>query len=173
VVDPEVQQEMTDMEKRERLLQTYNALCDENFKGVPEISSEEVLQILSHPSEDVRRSIVLVDCRSEDEQAVSMFPGAVTMIEVEGNLDKYKELELIPYCAIGRRSGYFTKRVLEKEPGMKIRNHVGGILDWSHVEGPFVDRNTQQAIQRVHAGGAYHLKHLPSFGKLEFILPQA
>jgi len=71
LVDPEVQQEMTDMEKRERLLQTYNALCDENFKGVPEISSEEVLQILSHPSEDVRRSVVLVDCRSEDEQAVS------------------------------------------------------------------------------------------------------
>lgn len=95
------------------------------------------------------------------------------MTEVEGNLDKYKELELIPYCAIGRRSGYFTKRILEKEPGMKIRNHVGGILDWSHVEGPFVDRNTQQAIQRVHAGGAYHLKHLPSFGKLEIMLPQA
>ncbi len=70
VGDPELQ-EMTDMEKRERLLQTYNALCDENFKGVPEISSEEVLQILFHPSEDVRRSIVLVDCRSEDEQAVS------------------------------------------------------------------------------------------------------
>lgn len=28
---------------------------------------------------------------------VSMFPGAVPMIEVEKNLDKYKDLELIPY----------------------------------------------------------------------------
>jgi len=63
--------------------------------------------------------------------------------------------------------------MLEKEPSIKIKNHVGGILDWSHVEGPFVDRNTQQVIQRVHAGGTYHLKHLPSSGKLEFELPQA
>jgi hypothetical protein len=28
---------------------------------------------------------------------VSMFPGAVPMMEVERNLDKYKDLELIPY----------------------------------------------------------------------------
>lgn len=63
--------EMTDGEKRERLLQTYNAICDGNFKGVPEVSSEEVLEILSHSDEQVRASIVLVDCRSEAEQSVS------------------------------------------------------------------------------------------------------
>lgn len=63
--------EMTDEEKRERLLRTYRALCEENFKGVPEISSEELLQILTHPCADVRASVVLVDCRSEAEQSVS------------------------------------------------------------------------------------------------------
>lgn len=164
--------EMTDEEKRERLLRTYRALCEENFKGVPEISSEELLQILTHPCADVRASVVLVDCRSEAEQSVSIFPGAVTMIEAEQNLEKYKQVELIPYCAIGRRSGFFTKKILERNLGIKIRNHVGGILDWSHVKGPLVDPNTQQEIQRVHAGGAYHLKHLPSFGNLEILLPQ-
>jgi hypothetical protein len=75
VMDPEQGEqqgcEMTDAERRQRLLQTYSAICEESFKGVPEISSEELLQILSHPSDQVRASIVLVDCRSEAEQAVS------------------------------------------------------------------------------------------------------
>jgi rhodanese-related sulfurtransferase len=164
---------MSDKERRERLLQTYSAICEESFKGVPEISSEELLQVLTSNDEQRRASVVLVDCRSEAEQSVSMFPGAVAMIDVETNLDKYKDLELIPYCAIGRRSGNFTKRILERNPSMKIRNHKGGILDWSHVQGPLVDRITQNPIQRVHAGGAYHLKHLPTLKSLEILLPQA
>ncbi|XP_024363695.1 uncharacterized protein [Physcomitrium patens] len=164
--------EMTDVEKRDRLLRTYSELCEEHFKGVPEVSSEELLQILTHHDAGVRASIVLVDCRSEAEQSVSMLPGAVTMADLEQNLDELKDVELIPYCAIGRRSGFFTKRILEKNTGVKIRNHAGGILDWSHVEGPLVDRGTQHAIKQMHAGGANHLKHLPSSGKLEILLPK-
>lgn len=74
--------------------------------------------------------------------------------------------------AIGRRSGLFAKRVLDQDPTIKIRNHIGGILDWSHVDGPLVDGKTQQPIKRVHAGGPYHLQHLPSFkDDMEFLLP--
>lgn len=62
--------EMTDVEKRDRLLRTYSELCEEHFKGVPEVSSEELLQILTHHDAGVRASIVLVDCRSEAEQSV-------------------------------------------------------------------------------------------------------
>jgi hypothetical protein len=50
---------------------------------------------------------------------------------------------------------------------------MGGILDWSHVGGPLVDGSTQKAVHRMHAGGAYHLKHLPNSGTLEILLPQA
>ena len=76
--------EMTDAQKRERLLRTYSAICNENFQGVPEISSEELLQILSHPNAQVRASVVLVDCRSDAEQAVSE-PSFLRILQLLGN----------------------------------------------------------------------------------------
>ena len=82
--------------------------------------------------------------------------------------------DLLPWSrsAIGRRSGLFTKRMLEEHPSIEIRNHIGGILDWSHVNGPLMDRTKQTTTNRIFFTGGGHLKHLPNRGNLDILLPE-
>lgn len=58
----------TNTERRSFLLKKYRAHYDEFFPGVPEVSSEELIQLLLQPSSAV--SPIVVDCRSEAEQKV-------------------------------------------------------------------------------------------------------
>lgn len=60
-----------DRERRERLLQAYRDHYKQAFEGVPEISSEELLERLNNRATSGLSSCVLVDCRSDAEQSVS------------------------------------------------------------------------------------------------------
>ncbi len=75
------------------------------------------------------------------------------------------------YSAIGRRSGMFTKRMLEEHPGLKIRNHIGGILDWTHAGGEFMDPQSREQTNKVHPGGVYHLPSIAIKPDLQVVLP--
>jgi rhodanese-related sulfurtransferase len=58
-------------------------------------------------------NVVIVDCRNQDEQDVSMIPGAVRL----QNLDIAKIKQGIPvvcYCTVGYRSALETKSLREK-----------------------------------------------------------
>ncbi|CAK9871871.1 unnamed protein product [Sphagnum jensenii] len=159
----------TNTERRSFLLKKYRAHYDELFPGVPEVSSEELIQLLLQPSS--AESPIVIDCRSEAEQKVSMFPGAISTKELEANFEEYKDKNLIAYCAIGRRSGMFTKRMLEEHPGLKIRNHIGGILDWTHAGGEFMDPQSREQTNKVHPGGVYHLPSIAIKPDLQVVLP--
>lgn len=58
----------TNTERRSFLLKKYRAHYDELFPGVPEVSSEELIQLLLQPSS--AESPIVIDCRSEAEQKV-------------------------------------------------------------------------------------------------------
>ncbi|MCL6571098.1 MAG: rhodanese-like domain-containing protein [Bacillus sp. (in: Bacteria)] len=74
----------------------------------------------------------LVDVREDEEVANGMIPGAkhIRMGEIPVNLDYFdKDKEYILICRSSRRSenvGYYLK-----EQGYKVRNMIGGMLEWT------------------------------------------
>lgn len=74
----------------------------------------------------------LVDVREDEEVAQGMIPGAkhIKMGEIPVNLDYFdKDKEYIFICRSGRRSEnvcYFLH-----DHGYKVRNMVGGMLEWT------------------------------------------
>lgn len=64
-------QKFRKMEKREECLRLYDANKSKSFPEVEDISCDDLLDLLqNNPS-----SVLLLDCRHEDEQAVSTIPG--------------------------------------------------------------------------------------------------
>lgn len=92
-------------------------------------------------------SFVLVDVRSEEEVKVSVIPGAITKAQYERDQAKYKDIEVIPYCTVGGRSGAYAKK-LAKE-GVKVKNYKGSILKWVDAELPLVTLDGKPT-NRVH-----------------------
>lgn len=66
---------------------------------VPDVNVAEVKDLVEDPS------VVLVDCRTEEEQRVSIIPSRRTIPqkEVEGHTELYKDKKLVCYCTIGYR----------------------------------------------------------------------
>ncbi|OAE21343.1 hypothetical protein AXG93_3158s1030 [Marchantia polymorpha subsp. ruderalis] len=102
------------------------------------------------------------------KEQVSVYKGAVTISEFEANIESFKEKLIVAYCAIGRRSGMFLKKLLEQYPGIKVRNHAGSVVDWAHVGGPFVDQTTGTPTNRVHPNGTW-LPYLPMTRNLQVV----
>jgi len=61
--------------------------------------------------------------------------------------------------------------MLEEHPGLKIRNHIGGILDWTHAGGEFMDPQSREQTNKVHPGGVYHLQSIAIKPDLQVVLP--
>ncbi len=98
---------------------------------VPTIKAEELLKIYKDSN------IILVDVREEVEQNVSMLPGAISPYELSQNYRDPRLLKgktLITYCTIGYRSGLYAEVLLQKK--LQVKNLEGGILAWTHVNGP-------------------------------------
>lgn len=72
-----------DRERREGLLQSYRDHYKQAFEGVPEISSEELLELLNNRGTSDVSSFVLVDCRSDAEHSVSCRPGMLLVHVLE------------------------------------------------------------------------------------------
>ncbi|BBN07230.1 hypothetical protein MPTK1_4g02090 [Marchantia polymorpha subsp. ruderalis] len=155
-----------DAQRREAALVKYKKLREEFFPEVDDISGEELLEFVQKNA--IGDSVILVDCRSEAERHVSVYKGAVTISEFEANIESFKEKLIVAYCAIGRRSGMFLKKLLEQYPGIKVRNHAGSVVDWAHVGGPFVDQTTGTPTNRVHPNGTW-LPYLPMTRNLQVV----
>lgn len=73
----------------------------------------------------------LVDVREDEEVAAGMIPGAkhIRMGTIPDTLDYFnKDKEYIFICRSGNRSGHVCQYL--QEQGYKVRNMVGGMLDW-------------------------------------------
>lgn len=73
----------------------------------------------------------LIDVREDEEVAAGMIPGAkhIRMGTIPDNLDYFnKDKEYIFICRSGNRSGHVCHYL--QEQGYKVRNMVGGMLNW-------------------------------------------
>jgi len=115
-------------------LKRMNALYQKSklqFPEAPEISAEELMERMK------KETVVLVDNREEDERAVSMLPGAISVQEFEDTIASYSGTTVVVYCTIGERSGHYTKKLRKQD--IDAYNLKGGVLAWAHAGGTFVD----------------------------------
>jgi rhodanese-related sulfurtransferase len=85
-------------------------------------------------SEEARKSVVLVDVRSDNETKVSVIPGAITKAQFEADPEKYKGKTAICYCLSGGRSGKYVKQLKAKDaPAVDLK---GSMLGWCEARLP-------------------------------------
>lgn len=97
------------------------------MEEMKEITTDELKNKL-----DAGEKLELVDVREDDEVAQGMIPGAkhIRMGTIPENLGSFdKDKEYIMICRSGNRSGQVCHYM--QEQGYKVRNMVGGMLDWS------------------------------------------
>ena len=97
---------------------------------VPQISASDLLE---RPID----GLLLVDCRSQEERAVSTLPGAIAHQRLEERPEDYRESEIVVYCTIGYRSSKLVGELRAK--GFTASNLRGGVLAWAHAGGEFID----------------------------------
>ncbi|RSK55285.1 rhodanese-like domain-containing protein [Bacillus canaveralius] len=94
--------------------------------SIEKITTEELKKKLESGDK-----LELVDVREDEEVEQGMIPGArhIRMGTIPDNLDKFdKDTEYIFICRSGRRSENVCYYM--KDQGYKVRNMVGGMLEW-------------------------------------------
>ena len=135
-------EQSADIEKRhmiEKMYINYQA----KFPEVADIDSSKAAQLA------MQKNVLFIDAREQNEQRVSMLPGAITAKTFLKNSEKYKDHTKIVYCTVGYRSGKFAQKLSKK--GIQIYNLRGGILGWVHAGGRVYDQNGQ--TDRIHVYG--------------------
>jgi sodium/bile acid cotransporter 7 len=95
-----------------------------------------------HPDE----KIVYIDVREDNEQKISMIPGAIKSSQIDfDHLDS--KTKYVAYCTIGYRSGKFVEKLRSK--GFNAYNLVGGIYGWTFEDGQLQDHSSKPT-KRVH-----------------------
>jgi rhodanese-related sulfurtransferase len=141
-----------------------------NFFGepeaVPEISAQQLRKMqrdqlaaekeaADRGTENPEPSFVLVDVRSEEEQAVSVIPGAITAEQYEKRRDDYQGRTVIAYCTIGYRSEKYARKLLQRD--VTAVNFKGSILDWCAAKYP-LETLQREPTNRVHTySSRYHV----------------
>jgi rhodanese-related sulfurtransferase len=93
---------------------------------------------------------VLVGVREPRERRVSMLPGAISRQDFERDSARYRSWVVVPYCTIGLRSGFCTRKL--RGQGFEARNLAGSVLAWAHAGLPFEAEG--KATRRVHVYSA-------------------
>ena len=119
----------------------------EDQKDIPIIKAWELLKILNDST------LVLIDTRQPYEQEVSMIPGAYTPLQFAKKYNTPASLEkkkIVTYCTIGYRSGEYAGELIAHK--IKVFNLEGGILSWSHNNGPLVtiEKGRKRPSKKVH-----------------------
>ncbi len=131
-----------DPQARQQRIETLYQQYARQFPGVPAISVAELRQWQRS------QSVVLVDVRSPQEQAVSQLPGAISVTEFAAQPNAGQAI--VAYCTIGYRSGLFAQTL--QPQGVVVHNLRGSILAWTHAGGPLVTPDGTPTHQ-VHTYG--------------------
>lgn len=97
--------------------------------------------------EAARATFILVDVRSDKEQAISMLPGAISQSQFEAGRKRYADRLVIPYCTVGGRSQLYAQKLSRR--GVETRNYQASILGWCEAGLPLVTRDGKPT-RRVH-----------------------
>jgi sodium/bile acid cotransporter 7 len=143
---------LTDEKKLQVWSSEYEGYRKSKFPLVKEITAADLLH--KQQEQTPTESFIVVDCRDEAEQKVSIIPGAITKPEFEALLEKDNEAvqsqEVVAYCTIGYRSGLYVKQLEDR--GIAAANLKGSILAWTHEGGELVDAGGQSTT-KVHTYG--------------------
>jgi len=126
----------------------YGRYKADAFPDTPDIS---VAQLLTSEKENPDPPYLLVDCRTPDEQAVSVIPDSITRSDFDAHQKNYTERTVVVYCTIGYRSGLYTRELNQR--GIKALNLKGGVLAWALARQPFLNPETNNETKRVHVFG--------------------
>ncbi len=135
----------SDQARRDQLEAMYQKVR-RSFPEVAELTVEEFR--LRNRDEEM----VLVDVRAEEEQAVSMIPGAITARDFEELEEEYRGKAVVTYCTVGGRSGMYARDLTAK--GWTVYNLEGAILAWTLDGGPLIDADGP--TKRVHVYSRRH-----------------
>jgi sodium/bile acid cotransporter 7 len=135
--------ELTEAQKRERIDTLYEGYRVD-FPTVPEITVDDLQGRLS--GSDVP---ILIDVRAEEEQRVSILPGAISREEFEARREELSGRDVVTYCTIGYRSGLYARDLASQ--GLDVHNLRGSILAWTHGEGELLHEG--RPTRRVHVYG--------------------
>ena len=123
------------------------ALVQQEFPGVPSISTTALSDLLEDPT----RPVVLIDVREPDEFAVSHLPGAVraTSVELAATMvaDAPDGAAIVAYCSVGYRSAGLVAELLAR--GLtQVYNLEGSIFRWANEDRPLYRGSVP--VRRVH-----------------------
>ncbi len=90
---------------------------------------------------------IIVDVRSEKEQAVSVIPGSINISRFELQEGDMQNKSILVYCTAGCRSGEYVRRLVKR--GINAFNLRGGVLEWALKGKPFVTLQGD-LTKRVH-----------------------
>ena len=124
-------------------LRKIESLCNEyhaEFPEVLEITPRQAMRLIAD------QKSVFIDLRDQQEQQVSMLPGAIPENEFMNNFKSYDDYVKIAYCTVSYRSEKFAQ-MLQKE-GIAVYNLRGGILAWVHDGGKVYNQNGE--TRRIH-----------------------
>jgi len=93
--------------------------------------------------------LMIIDCRTEDEQAVSALPGAVQLYNVTAEYLKEARL-VVAYCCIGCRSAEWCQELSGSVVAEKLHYLRGGIAAWLHEGGQLIQPSTGLPCRVVH-----------------------
>ena len=117
------------VEKRAQLQQMV-ASYQSKFPDVPTMTSQELVE-----AKKAKKTVLLVDVRTKEEQDVSMIPGAVRWREdLDLGENDDDDAIIVTYCTVGYRSGREARRLQQLHPEWKGRIYnLDGILAYTHV----------------------------------------
>ncbi len=90
---------------------------------------------------------VLVDVRSDAEQAVSRIPGAISQQEYEAGDSSHSNQRVVVYCTVGGRSYLYARKLVAA--GIDAKNYRDGILGWCRA-GLTLESPGNEATHAVH-----------------------
>ncbi|MHC1789339.1 rhodanese-like domain-containing protein [Solidesulfovibrio sp.] len=132
-----------DAARQQRVAALY-ADYQPKFPEAPEIAPAQALERWR------AGTLVLIDARSPEEQAVSRLPGAMTETAFLADPARYAGKTAVAYCTIGYRSGLLAQSLAQQ--GIPVANLAGGLLAWLHAGGTLVDAEGRPT-RRVHVYG--------------------
>ena len=133
-------------EDKRLLVDTMYSWYKQKFAGVKDLTPA---QVMARPPTE----LLLVDCRQEPEQAISVLKGDVVLrrqVSDEELLQANKDL--VFYCTIGYRSGIAAQKFAQQHPAASSRvyNLAGSCLGWAHAGGQFVKIDGETPVEQLH-----------------------
>lgn len=111
------------------------------YKNVRQMPADELARML----ETARQSVVVLDVRTPEENAVSQIPGATRIDpgsaaeQVLAATGDVKGKTVVFYCSVGARSGRLASSVqdaLKSQGAAGVANLYGGIFSWHNQSRP-------------------------------------